>query len=182
MIDIVRVRGWVRRFAFVSLVVAMAVAACGNSRSGNESVGTSTDALSTDQQRVLGFESVSDWTTTSGSLGSSDRHADGAHSLAISNGGNSEIDSRALSSLGQVASNITLDLLLPTIQPNPSWMGTLKLVIECPSQGLFFESLAEYQLQGQPTDQFVRFSSRFPTAQEASSAQRATLISDSRSS
>jgi RHS repeat-associated protein len=176
MVDSVRSGGWVRRFAFVSLVIAIAVAACGDSRSGNESVGAVTGALSTDQQRVLGFESVSDWTTTSGSLASSNRHVEGAHSLAISNGGNSEIDSRALSSLGPVASAITLDVLLPTIQPNPSWMGTLKLVIECPSQGLFFESLAEYQLQGQPTDQFVRF--QFPLSSSTRSKLSTGTYSD----
>src|SRR5690606_22675943 len=34
---------------------------------------------------------------------------------------------------------------------------TLKLVIECPSQQLWWEGVAEHQLTGSPTGQFLRF-------------------------
>lgn len=114
-------------------------------RPATEALGVSTQALTTTQARVLGFESVgtgaSDWTTSSGTISHSSRRLEGAGSLAISNGGNSVLTSSPLSSLGAVADKLTLDLLLPAAQPNPYWMGTIKVVIECPSQQLWYEAL-----------------------------------------
>lgn len=134
--------------------------ACSEQLAG-EALGASSQALTAPQARVLGFESVgagaSDWTTNSGIVSQSVRHVEGAGSLAIANGGNSVLTSAPLSSLGAVADKLTLDLLLPAAQPNPYWMGTIKLVIECPSQQLWYEALAEHQLQGRPIDQFLRF-------------------------
>jgi RHS repeat-associated protein len=89
---------------------------------------------------------------------------EGARSLAIANSGNTTITSGSLGSLGPVADKLTLDLLLPANQPNPSWMGSVKLVIECPSQQLWSEGLAEHQLQGKPTEQFLRFEFPLPAS------------------
>jgi hypothetical protein len=140
---------WVRRLWLIGLAIGFALAACSD-RSSPESLGHTSQALTAAQQRIFGFEAVgpgsSDWTTSSGTLSQSTRHVEGSSSLAIANGGNAEIKSAALSSLGPVADKVTLDLLLPVVQPNPDWMGTLKLVIECPSQQLWYEGLAEYQL------------------------------------
>ncbi len=133
---------WARRLWLLGVSVALALAACSDQSSTVESVGEASQALTSTQARILGFESVgsgsTDWTTTSGTLSQSTRHVEGAKSLAIASGGNAEIKSAALSSLGPVADKITLDLLLPAAQPNPYWMGTLKLVIECPSQQLSY--------------------------------------------
>lgn len=130
-------------------------------QSPSESVGLRSQALSSSQQRILGFESVgpgsNDWTTSSGVIAQSVRRVEGSGSLAIANGGNAELKSAPLSSLGPVADKVTLDVLLPAAQPNPTWMGTVKLVIECPSPQLWYEGLAEYPLQGRATEQFLRF-------------------------
>jgi hypothetical protein len=151
---------WVRQALFLAVTAAIAVAAC-SSDQRQERPGSATQALTTEQQRILGFEFVStgspDWTATSGLVSQSSQHVEGAGSLAISNSGNTTITSAALSSLGPVADKLTLDVLLPTVQPNPSWLGTVQLVVECPSQQLWYEALAERPLQGQPLGQFVRF-------------------------
>lgn len=126
----------------------------GDQQSG-ERLRSVSQALTSEQQRILGFESVGggsvDWASTSGVISQNAQHVEGNASLAISNSGNTTITSAALSSLGPVNDKITLDLLLPTVQPNPWWMGTVRLVIECPSQQLWWEGLAERQLTGSRT-------------------------------
>jgi RHS repeat-associated protein len=168
-----RVAFWTRRMWLLIGTVVIGLAACSADQAGSEGVGVATQLLTASQQRILGFESVgagsTDWVAGTGSLSQSTRHVEGTGSLAIANSGNTTITSAALSALGPVADKITLDLLLPANQPNPYWMGTLKLVIECPSQQLWSEGLAEHQLQGKATDQFLRF--EFPL----SAATRQTL-------
>lgn len=136
--DGVRLVSLARRLWLLATAVAVALAACSSDQRGDELVGSASQDLTTDQQRILGFESIgggsSDWTSTSGSISQSSQHVEGNGSLAIANSGNATITSAPLSSLGQIADKITLDLFLPTVQPNPHWLGTLKIVIDCPSQ------------------------------------------------
>src|SRR5687767_10946767 len=155
-----RLKVWTRRIGLLLATAVVCLVACsGDQRS--EALGVVSQSLTAAQQRVLGFESVgagsTDWSTSSGALSQSTRHVEGARSLAIANSGNTTITSAALSSLGPVADKLTLDLLLPANQPNPSWLGSVKIVVECPSQQLWSEGLAEHQLQGKPTEQFLRF-------------------------
>lgn len=158
---------WLRRLWLSAVGVAIVLAACSSGHPLGERVGSTSQALTPAQQRILGFESVgggsADWTSTSGTLSQSTQHVEGSGSLAISNSGSTTITSAALSSLGPVADRLTLDLLLPAVQPNPWWMGTVKIVIECPSQQLWYEGLAEHQLSGKPTGQFLRF--EFPLSE-----------------
>ena len=108
-----RQASWARRLWLLGAAVGMALVACSDQASPPEVVGQSSQALTSAQQRILGFESVgagsTDWTTTSGTLSQSTRHAEGSGSLAIANGGNAEIKSAALSSLGPVADKLTLE-------------------------------------------------------------------------
>src|SRR3954469_3714459 len=124
------------------VAVAGLLAACSDQGSSQgtdaESLGTSAQALTAVQTRILGFESTADWSATTGSLSLSSNHVEGAKSLAVANSGNAVISSLPISSLGAVGDKLTLDLLLPVAQPNPNWMGTLQLVIESPSLGLFY--------------------------------------------
>lgn len=162
-----RMGAWVRRLWLAGAAVGLVLIACSD-RSSSESVGDSSQALTSAQSRILGFESVgsasSDWTATSGNVTQSGRFVEGAGSLAIANSGNTIITSAPLASLGPVAESVWLDLLLPASQPNPAWMGTVRLVVECPSQAIWYEELAEYQLTGRSTDQFLRFNFPLPAA------------------
>lgn len=177
-----RLASWARHVGLCIAGLGVALAACSSEPTSGESLGSSSQALTSSQQRILGFESVgsgsSDWTSSAGTLTQSTRHVEGASSLAIANGGNAEIKSAALSSLGPVADKLSLDLLLPAVQPNPNWMGTLKIVIECPSQQLSYEGLAEYQLQGRATEQFLRF--EFPLSASTRSKLSTGTYSDLR--
>jgi RHS repeat-associated protein len=150
-----------RRWWLLLGAAVVCLVACSGDQSSSEALGVTTQKLTASQQRILGFESVgagsTDWSASSGTLSQSTRLVEGVGSLAIASSGNTTITSAALSSLGAVADKITLDLLLPANQPNPSWMGTVKVVVECPSQQLWSEGLAEYQLQGRSTEQFLRF-------------------------
>jgi hypothetical protein len=160
-------RNWTRRVGLLGGFGVMAAQAC-SAPAPSESLGALSQSLSATQTRILGFESVgsgsTDWTTTTGSVSQSTRHVEGLRSLAFGNGTSAQIRSAALSSLGPVADKLTLDLLLPAAQPNPNWMGSLQLVIECPSQGLPYQALTQYQLQGRPTEQFLRFEFPLPAS------------------
>src|SRR5688572_10183407 len=108
---------WARRLWLLAATIGVALAACSGDQRGGERLGSASQALTTEQQRILGFEAVgggsADWTSTSGSISQSSQHIEGNGSLAIANSGNTTITSAALSSLGPVADKITLDLLLP---------------------------------------------------------------------
>src|SRR5690349_21010757 len=107
-----RVGSWARQVALTIAGLGVALAACSSEPTSHESVGSSSQALTSAQQRILGFESVgsgsTDWSTNSGTLSQSTRRVEGARSLAIASGGNAEIKSAALSSLGPVADKLSL--------------------------------------------------------------------------
>jgi hypothetical protein len=84
---------WARRLWLIGLAITFALAACSD-QSSRESVGQTSQALTSSQQRILGFEAVgpgiTDWTTNSGTLSQSTRHVEGSASLAVANGGNAD--------------------------------------------------------------------------------------------
>lgn len=93
-----RVVSWARQVGITIAGLGVALAACSSEPTSHESVGSSSQALTSAQQRILGFESVGSgstgWTTNAGTLSQSTRHVEGAKSLAIANGGNAENQER----------------------------------------------------------------------------------------
>jgi hypothetical protein len=116
--------------------LSIATLSCGRDKADTATLGQVRQGLSAAAQRVLSFETPSaDWQSSSGSVGISSQHADGAASLAVSGGGYRELRSIALASLGQVAEALTLDVQIPSPDPNPWWRGSVNVVVEVPSQG-----------------------------------------------
>jgi hypothetical protein len=146
---------------------------CGSQSTDLESIATTVQALSTTATRVLGFESLGDWTTTSGQLAPHSRRVEGAAALAIANPGYAVITSRTLGTLGDgVASLIGFDIQIPDLQPNPYWFGTVQLFLNLPSRGINNFMLGQQDLTYQPRGIFRRV--EFPLSTAVQSALNGT--------
>ncbi len=127
---------------------------------------------------VLGFESLGEWTASSGSLSLSAVHTQGASSLAVAGPVNyTTITSVAITSSDAelaalaVGSSLELDLALPTRQPNPFWFGTLQLFVSAPSRGLNNQPLGgTVSLTGTPLGAFQTVTFAVPNAVAAALA------------
>lgn len=150
---------------FAAMVIASGWLGCAGA--SNENLGSSSLAITTNEE-TLGFEVTQAWSKTAGTLALSDRHVEGQRSLSISNVGYTELTSRAVSSLGTVGTSVSFDLLLPTAQPNPSWLGAVDLYISLPSAGIFNRSLGHKELTGLPLDSFQRVQFELPADVRAS--------------
>jgi hypothetical protein len=89
---------------------------------------------------------------------------EGQHSLAVANSGNTTITSIALSSMGSVGQNVTVDVLQPANHPNPQWRGTVGLVLVSPSLGLSWQDLGTQSFPQNPLDAFLRFTFALPSS------------------
>jgi hypothetical protein len=119
---------------------------------------------------TLGFESVSGWTASSGTLSLSTNHTQGSFSLAVASPVNyTTIVSGPLSSTDTELAGLStgtaleVDLLLPTTQPNPFWFGAMQMFVSAPAEGVFNQFLGEDELTGLPLGTFVTESFAVPT-------------------
>jgi fibronectin type 3 domain-containing protein len=100
---------------------------------------------------ILGFESATDWHTTSGTLTRvTSPKTQGAAAVQISGNGYAELtNTRPLTSNDlTVTSRFLVDLFIPTLQVNPYWMGQLQLFLTCPSRTIFHEFAGQKDLTG----------------------------------
>lgn len=150
---------------FTSLGVlagGLLLAACGAGSS--ESTGAGSQSLSADQLAVLGFERpTTDWSSPSGSLGSSSVVSQGSAALSVQPMGWTEINSVLLSSLGPVQSTLKVDLRLPAAA---TW-GDARVVLVAPSRGLHWAELGIKQLTQLPAGQFSTLSFPLPPSVES---------------
>ncbi len=121
-------------------MLALAVAACGGGESIETGTGTGTvsSALTSDQLRVLGFESaLSDWSASAGTRSASSTASQGSQALAAVPSGWMQIDSIALSSLGQAPTSLSFDVRVPS---GVSW-GEVRAILVLPSQNIWWGDL-----------------------------------------
>src|SRR5690606_11327474 len=98
----------------------------------SEPLGQTRQALSSEQERVLQFESPADWTTSAGTLSAASVVAQGLVALDVQRPQAwTEVCSKPLSSLGTVGSSLTLALWQ---QATPTF-GTVQLFVHIPSLG-----------------------------------------------
>jgi hypothetical protein len=127
---------------------------------------------------VLGFESASNWSSTAGSLSTvSSPITEGAAALQVTNIAYAEISSVALTQadvagLGSVA----VDLLLPSQQPNPSWLGVAQIFLSVPSRNVNNAIMGSVQLTGMPLETYNTISFAIP--QWVSTALQGATYSD----
>ena len=132
--------------------------ACGNA---DEQTQLTASALVVSQANVFGFEDAAQWQSTV-ALSSSATHSQGAKSLGVKAKGYVEVNSVALSSLTGVTSMLSVDVQLPTAQPNPFWYGFVQLLVSAPSKGINNLYLGQQELSGRPLAQFVPLTFSLP--------------------
>jgi hypothetical protein len=102
----------------------------------------------------MGFESLSKWSASSGSLSPSATKTEGEKSLSVSPGSYSEVQG-AVTSLTGATDTLALDLRLPTAQPNPDWYGFIQLSLDCPSRGVYSQYLGQKDFKPLPLGSFT---------------------------
>lgn len=115
------------------------------------SVGTVSQALTSDQERVLGFETaLADWSSPVGSLSASGTTSQGSQALAVVPAGWTEINSIPLSSLGAVNSSVSYDVSVP----DGVFWGETRLILVAPSLSLWWQELGSADLTSMPVGQY----------------------------
>ncbi len=157
------------RWALLALLpsLAFAFAGCGLDGNSDEASGESEAALSGGD--ILGFESTSGWTVSSGSVSSSSTRTQGSHALAVAAPNDPTLTSAASSSttaqlaaLTDTGSSIALDMLMPTAQPNPGNPGMLQLLVTATKEKVSNVSLGKINLAGQPLGAFQTYKFAVP--------------------
>lgn len=104
-------------------------------------------ALTLENARVFGFESAADWSNVSTT---SATHSQGAFSAAVNVNSWTEVQSIPLSSPGGVASQMSVDVLIPE---QISW-GSVKLIAKIPSAGLHYLEVGSVDISALPLNSF----------------------------
>jgi hypothetical protein len=140
------------RYANTLLLAALTLACSGAPEELD--VGKNSEALSSADALVLGFERTSDWTPTSGTIRSSSSRTQGYASLGFKPTQYGELRSRAISTLDSATQKLAVDIRLPTQQPNPYWFGQVLMYVDCPQQGIYNQYLDQRPLTGLSVAQF----------------------------
>lgn len=151
---------------FLSRVYSLAffaLAACSAGIETEDEVARTSSSLTNPD--VLGFESVTGWSTTRGVLSSNGNHVQGAASLGVSNvAGNAQLTSTPLSTLSTVSSTLSVRIRLPSSQPNPYWYGNIQVSVNAPSRGVYSAYIGQKELTGLPLGSFQKLDFSVPPA------------------
>lgn len=153
--------------ALGTFLLATGVAGC-NSPELEEQVAVGRHAaaltLTDENARVLGFENANDW---SNDAGLSSQKTEGSSSLAVAVSGWTEVTSIPLSTLGAVADNLSIDVLLPAAT---TW-GEVRVVLKVPSQGEHYRDLGGVPLADRGAGSFHTLGFSIPADLQAKLAQ-----------
>ena len=141
---------------------AMLALGCG-AHSSTEGVAQSEAALTSNEQ-ILGFEDLSAWSTSSGTLALSSNHVEGSSSLAVSGLGSATayVRSVPLSNFSLSTNQISFQIMVPTQQPNPSWYGSVELYVDAPSKSVYSQLIVHQELTGMPLGSFQTVTATVP--------------------
>lgn len=119
---------------------------------------------------VLGFESKSGWTVSSGSVALTSNRTQGSAALAITAPQNYTTlvsaklasGTAGLAAISDTGATVALDFQQPTLQPNPSYLGAVQLYLSCPSKSIYNQYLGQVDLTGKPLGVFQTLSFTVP--------------------
>ena len=97
---------------------------------------------------IFGFESTDEWSISQGTINLSEIRTEGSYGIEVSGGGYQELNSMVITTgnFSQVSEQIKLDLLIGNNQPNPYWIGEIKLHANCPSAGVYNQHIGQVNL------------------------------------
>jgi len=133
---------------------------------------TSACAAQTSLQRLFGFETAGDWTSGQAALSTvSSPLTQGCAALAVAGQNYMTIDGRPFANTQLVVQPAaSVDLFVPSSQPNPYWTGALQLYLTCPSRAYYNQFMGQVELTGKPQNAFSTM--RFPLPTSAQDALR----------
>lgn len=128
-----------------------------------------TCASATPTARLFGFEDRESWSSSEAALSFvSSPSRQGCGALGVQGQGYLNVSSTQFSTAGlPVQSALSVDLYIPSNQPNPSYLGALQLYLSCPSGGVFNQYVGQSLLTGRPQDQFSTLRIPLPAATSA---------------
>jgi hypothetical protein len=162
------------RLLFAGLsVFAFSVAGCG--REANEAapqVEQVTSALSATATASFGFESLSNWTISSGKAALGTPRTQGQTALQLTGPVNfttitskpTALTAADLAPLTQPGAFIAIDMALPTQQPNPNWFGTTQMYVNCQARAVYSQFLGQIELSGRRLGNFQTYRFAVPTS------------------
>ena len=154
----------------LALPMTLTLAACGvTPQPDAEDFGQLEEALS-NPAAVLGFESTSYWTASSGTKASSTDTTQGTAALALSNFGYSELTSVPLATVGGTSPTLLLDVKAPV---SPAW-GQIQIFVSIPSQNIYSAALPAATLVGAPAGAYRTLSFAIPASLQTALAQSYT--------
>jgi len=125
-------------------------------------------------ERVFGFEDRANWTSANASLALvRTPTTQGCGALGVSGQGYMSINGSSFATPGLVLKPaLSVDLFVPSSQPNPFWLGALQIFLSCPSGGVFNQYVGQVEVSGLAQNAFS--SLRFPLpAQTTNTLKRA---------
>jgi len=126
----------------------------------------------TSLQRLFGFETSGDWTSSQASLSTvTTPLTQGCGALAIAGQNYIPITGRPFANTAlNVQGAVSVDLFVPSSQPNPYWTGALQLYLTCPSRSYFNQFIGQVELTAKRQNTYNTL--RFPLPQTAQDALR----------
>jgi hypothetical protein len=123
---------------------------------------TSACASASGRARLFGFEDVQAWSSSQAALSLvTSPVTQGCGALGVRGQGFMSINGAAFTTSGLVTNSAaSVDLFIPTNQPNPSWLGALQMYLSCPSGNVFNQYIGQVELTGKPTGRYSTL--RFP--------------------
>jgi hypothetical protein len=112
--------------------------------------------------RLFGFEDPANWRSTNAALSFiSSPITQGCGALGIAGQGYIPILGGIFSNSDlAVSSALSVDLFIPSNQPNPFYLGAVQMYLTCPSGAVFNQYIGQVELTGKPTNRFSTL--RFP--------------------
>ena len=112
--------------------------------------------------QLFGFEDPIRWTSDQATLFLvTSPITQGCGGLGVKGQGFLPIDSSVFTTRGLTTNAAaSIDLYVPSSQPNPSWQGAVQMYLSCPSGNLFHQFIAQVELTGKPQKHFSTL--RFP--------------------
>jgi hypothetical protein len=114
------------------------------------------------RDRLFGFEDVQSWTSSQAALSLvTTPLTQGCGALGITGQGYMPITGASFPTSGlSVTPAMSVDLFVPSSQPNPFWTGALQAYLSCPSGGVSNQYIGQVELTSKPENAFSTL--RFP--------------------
>lgn len=136
--------------------------------------------MSINTNDLLSFETASDWNSVATLTAEPIDVTDGAQALGVEASGWTIVTSRAFatSELSTPTGHLGLDVFIPDPQPNPWWVGEVRMHLTCPSAGLYSAFVGNRPLQNLFPNEYNHLTFEIPSHVQAALESSTTCAMD----